>query len=123
MKSLTALFADLTQLTGWFALFATLVYNAYRAIKNHAEMKIAKAAWKTLQLQSQLGKLSAEREALDNGINFASGLKMQAATLAYDRLLLEACERAGIDAKPQSHYQDVERLRRERALNQLGWVW
>jgi len=123
MKSLTLLFAELTRVSGLLALAVAVIFQICRAIESHSEMKRAKATWHTFQLQTRLGKLSTELQELEAGVSFASGLKFQAANLAYDRLLAEACERAGVNVEPQCEYEDVERLRRERALNQLGWVW
>lgn len=123
MKSLTTMFADLTHIPGLLAFAITLVFTFWHSVRANAEAKIAQKHRQTFQMQCRLGVLSSELQALETCPSYGRGRRVQAVTQAYDRLLAEACERAGIDVEPQCKYQDVERLRRERALSQQGWIW
>jgi len=123
MKPLALLFADLTKYTGLIALGFALIVNCWRLALARAEQKMANSAFATLALQTRLGQLSAELRDLETCPSYARSFKVQAASLAYDGLLAEACKRAGISPDPQLPCQDLERLRKERALSAAGWSW
>ncbi|MDR2702883.1 MAG: hypothetical protein LBB58_00860 [Cellulomonadaceae bacterium] len=120
---LNVLFAELTKYTGLFAILITLGMGLWRAMLARAERKVAATLLADLSLQTRLGQLAAELAALESGPTYARNFKVKAATLAYEGLLVEACKRAGISPEPQSHYEDIERLRKERALTAAGWAW
>ena len=114
---------DSTLIVGAVALAVAIGLSIWRWRKARAEQYRAQACLRTLMFQTQLGKLAAEIAELDHKPSYARNHKVRAATLAYDRLLGEACEHAGIPAERQSHHDDLERLRKERALTAAGWTW
>ena len=123
MERLIQLAWDSTLVIGAVALAVAIGLSIWRWRKAHSEQHRAQACLRTLMFQTQLGKLAQEIAELDHKPSYARNHKVKAATLAYDRLLGEACEHAGISSTPQSRHEDLERIRRERALSAAGWTW
>ena len=76
----------------------------------------------TLHIQTRLSELAAELESLHAGEGrFALAHHLRAAQSAYDDLLDEACELAGVG--PIEGTGAVHRLLAESALRAAGWTW
>lgn len=76
----------------------------------------------TLELQLRLGQMAAEIRALSASGHFAAAHHTKAAEVAYDRLLDEACHRAGLHGyEPIANEED--RVIKELELSARGWAW
>ncbi|WP_024286228.1 hypothetical protein [Cellulomonas sp. KRMCY2] len=82
-----------------------------------------------LDVQVRLGQVAALVRALESDPKvWARGKRMQATQAAYDDLLAEACELAGVEVPPLDRaatrpLDDPERFREELELASRGWSW
>jgi len=78
----------------------------------------------TLQMQARLSRLAEELHRLEQETapQFARGHHARAASLAYHKTLLQACELAGVDV-PEDDGSIATRLLAEASLLQAGWRW
>ena len=77
-----------------------------------------------LRLQIRLGVLAGEIRELEAGSRvFAKAHRLTAARAAYDDLLGEACELAGVPLTPEEERGDALRWYEERELSARGWSW
>lgn len=76
----------------------------------------------TLVVQERLSRVACKIRQLEQGDDiWAIGHHLKAAEIAYDALLAEACELAGIPV-PQAS-RPVQRLLMEADLQSRGWTW
>ena len=77
-----------------------------------------------LRLQVRLGVLADEVRTLEEDRRvYAKAHRLRATKAAYDDLLEEACELAGIPVERDGRPRDQERLREEVELASRGWSW
>jgi hypothetical protein len=76
-----------------------------------------------LEVQLALSRLEHEISALlaDGSERFAQGHHLQAAMLAYEQALLEACRLAGVPSLPEG--RRLRRVMAEAELRVRGWTW
>ena len=86
--------------------------------------------FEVLRVQLRLGALADEVRALERNTNlYARGHHLKATQAAYDALLIEACELAGISTRPDPCARrtfsqgEQERFREEVELASRGWSW
>jgi hypothetical protein len=86
--------------------------------------------FEALRVQTRLGAVADEIRALEyDDAAFARAARLEARSAAYDALLREACELAGVsleeecDREAQRIGREAERMRRELELAQRGWSW
>jgi hypothetical protein len=77
----------------------------------------------TLEVQLALSRLDREISALltDRSERFAQGHHLQAALLAYEQVLLEACRLAEVPSLPEG--RRLRRVMAEAELRARGWTW
>ncbi len=78
----------------------------------------------TLELQTRLGRLSAELDALahERVPRFAIAHHAEAATRAYEMTLAEACRLMGLEV-PADADRPARLLMMEADLIRVGWSW
>lgn len=86
-------------------------------------LDVAPDPFETLELQARLSRLAHEIDTLgrDGSTEFAVGHHSQAAVLAYDRTLDDACRLVGLPV-PEGNGAG-HRLLAEATLLQAGWRW
>ena len=78
--------------------------------------------FRTLEVQMSLGRVERQiQELMDDADRFALAHHLRAATLAYDRLITEACELAGVEQAEEPG--PIRRLIAEAELRTRGWSW
>jgi hypothetical protein len=77
-----------------------------------------------LRVQQRLGVVAqyVQRLEADRTI-IARAERIIASQLAYDYLLAEACQMAGVDIPPHAAGDPAERFREEVELASRGWAW
>jgi hypothetical protein len=77
-----------------------------------------------LRVQSRLGIVAQHVQALEGDRRaMARAERIVASELAYDDLLAEACQMAGVDIPPHAIGDRGERFREEVELAGRGWAW
>jgi len=80
--------------------------------------------FRTLRVQERLGAVAHDVQQLeDDDRTFARAERIIASQLAYDRLLAEACQLAGVEVLPAAAGDAQERFREEVELAARGWAW
>lgn len=80
--------------------------------------------FEALRVQTRLSAVAEEIRALHyDDAAFARAARLEARAAAYDALLREACEMAGVDDLEESPGRATMRMRRELELAQRGWSW
>jgi len=78
----------------------------------------------TLRVQERLGVVADHVRTLElNTRTFARAERIIASQLAYDQLLVEACQLAGVEVQPAAKGDPAERFREEVELASRGWAW
>jgi hypothetical protein len=75
------------------------------------------------QIAADLHRLSAHLEAVERSRELHRIDRLKAAALAYDALLLQACETLEVEIYASTPLRPLERLETEAALAQQGLVW
>lgn len=79
--------------------------------------------FEVLRVQTRLGVVADECRALERDQSvFARAHRLEATQAAYDALLAEACQLAGVATGP-SRGDEQERFREEVELASRGWSW
>lgn len=74
-------------------------------------------------MQLRLAELSRQISVLEGDVHvFAKAHRLHATRAAYDDLLVEACQLAGV-ATDREHRNSSQRLREEVELASRGWSW
>lgn len=77
-----------------------------------------------LRVQSRLGIVAHHVQLLEGDRRaMARAERIVASQLAYDDLLAEACQMAGVDIPPHAKGDAAERFREEVELAGRGWTW
>ncbi|WP_029290378.1 hypothetical protein [Cellulomonas sp. HZM] len=77
-----------------------------------------------LWVQSRLGAVADHVRELELDPQlYARAERIIASQLAYDQLLAQACELAGVDVEPAALGDPQERFREEVELASRGWSW
>lgn len=77
-----------------------------------------------LRVQDRLTKVANHVRRLEDDTQcFARAERIIASQLAYDQLLAEACELAGVQVVPSPLGDPAERFREEVELASRGWSW
>ncbi|MDM8085246.1 hypothetical protein QUV83_10765 [Cellulomonas cellasea] len=77
-----------------------------------------------LRVQTRLGKVAElARTIEDEPRSMARAERLIATQLAYDDLLAEACELAGVQLRNRAKGDPQERFRKEVELAERGWTW
>ncbi|GCE76139.1 hypothetical protein [Cellulomonas biazotea] len=77
-----------------------------------------------LRVQERLGAVADHVRSLElDPRTFARAERIIASQLAYDQLLAEACQLAGIEVQPRPKGDPAERFREEVELASRGWTW
>lgn len=80
--------------------------------------------FEVLRVQTRLGVVADEVRALERDQSvFAKAHHLEVTQTAYDALLAEACQLAGVATGPSSHGDEQERFREEVELASRGWSW
>jgi len=80
--------------------------------------------FEVLRVQTRLGVVADEVRALERDQSvFAKAHHLEVTQTAYDALLAEACQLAGVPTGPPSHGDELERFREEVELASRGWSW
>ena len=78
----------------------------------------------TLRVQARLGIVADHVRSLEVDTHtFARAERIIASQLAYDQLLVEACQLAGVEVQPAAKGDAAERFREEVELASRGWAW
>jgi len=78
----------------------------------------------TLRVQQRLGAVANHVRRLEaDDRTFARAERIIASQLAYDQLLAEACDLAGVEVRPAAKGDAKERFREEVELAARGWTW
>lgn len=78
----------------------------------------------TLRLQQRLGVVAGHVRRLERDEHtFARAERIIASQLAYDDLLAEACQLAGVEVRQAAPGDPQERFRKEVELAERGWTW
>lgn len=78
----------------------------------------------TLRVQQRLGAVANHVRRLEaDERTFARAERIIASQLAYDQLLAEACQLAGVEVRPAAAGDAQERFREEVELAARGWTW
>jgi hypothetical protein len=77
----------------------------------------------TLRLQMRLGHLAGEIRRVEEARIYAKAHRLMALEAAYDDLLDEACELAGVPADAELKRGEEKRWLEEQALASRGWSW
>jgi hypothetical protein len=78
----------------------------------------------TLWVQDRLGIVARHVQRLEEDKRaMARAERIIASQLAYDDLLAEACQLAGVDVPPHAKGDPAERFREEVELAGRGWAW
>ncbi|TCO43855.1 hypothetical protein EV646_11147 [Kribbella antiqua] len=78
----------------------------------------------TLRLQTRLGHLAGEIRRVESAPRiYAKAHRLMALEAAYDDLLDEACQLAGIPADADLKRSEEKRWMEEQALASRGWSW
>lgn len=78
----------------------------------------------TLRVQERLGVVADHVRALELDTHtFARAERIIASQLAYDQLLAEACQLAGVEVQVVAKGDPAERFREEVELAARGWAW
>ncbi|MBO9553633.1 hypothetical protein [Cellulomonas sp.] len=78
----------------------------------------------TLRVQERLGVVADHVRALElDPRTFARAERIIASQLAYDQLLAEACQLAGVEVEQRAKGDPAERFREEVELASRGWTW
>jgi hypothetical protein len=75
------------------------------------------------QLAADLHRLGEHLAAIERSDQLHRAARLQAAALAYDDVLLRACQTLEIDICADTPLRPLERLETEAALAQEGLVW
>ena len=77
-----------------------------------------------LKVQQRLGALTAELQRLEGDrVMFAKAHRVRVAQSAYDAVLGEACQLAGVDRLEEELAGPHRRTREELELASRGWFW
>lgn len=77
-----------------------------------------------LRVQTRLGKVAdLARTIEEEPRSIARAERLIATQLAYDDLLAEACELAGLEVRNRAKGDPQERFRKEVELAEHGWTW
>jgi hypothetical protein len=77
-----------------------------------------------LRVQARLSAVADEVRALEQDETvFARAHHLEATQAAYDALLAEACQLAGVTTEPGVPGDEHERFREEVELTERGWSW
>lgn len=81
--------------------------------------------FEALRVQTRLGAVADEIRSLQfDGKVYARAARLEARSAAYDALLCEACELAGVEVDiKEAERRDATRMRREVELASRGWSW
>jgi len=80
--------------------------------------------FEVLRVQTRLGLVADEVRALERDQSvFARAHHLEATQAAYDDLLAEACQLAGVATEPVPRGDEQERFREEVELASRGWSW
>ena len=75
-------------------------------------------------MQERLGVVADHVRSLElDPRTFARAERIIASQLAYDQLLVEACQLAGVEVQPAAKGDPAERFREEVELASRGWAW
>ena len=78
----------------------------------------------TLRVQERLGAVAHHVLQLEEDTRgFARAERIIASQLAYDQLLAEACQLAGVEVEQHAKGDPAERFREEVELASRGWTW
>ena len=78
----------------------------------------------TLRVQERLSVVADHVRSLElDPRTFARAERIIASQLAYDQLLVEACQLAGVEVQPAAKGDPAERFREEVELASRGWAW
>ena len=78
----------------------------------------------TLRVQERLGAVAQHVLQLEEDTRtFARAERIIASQLAYDQLLAEACQLAGVEVQQHAKGDPAERFREEVELASRGWTW
>lgn len=77
-----------------------------------------------LRVQERLGAVADHVRSLEIDVHtFARAERIIASQLAYDQLLAEACQLAGVEVEQHPAGDPAERFREEVELASRGWTW
>lgn len=80
--------------------------------------------FEALRVQERLGVVADHVRALELDPRlYARAERIIASQLAYDQLLAEACQMAGVEVLPAALGDPQERFREEVELTSRGWSW
>jgi hypothetical protein len=80
--------------------------------------------FRTLRVQQRLGAVADHVRRLEVDVHaYARAERIIASRLAYDALLAEACDLAGVEVLPAARGDAQERFREEVELTARGWTW
>jgi hypothetical protein len=106
--------------------FARLVRDAAVHRRARHRRQRGNDPFEVLRVQTRLAAVAGQIRTIEaNRRLFARRHRLAAAQNAYDDLLVEACELAGVDVpgKHGRHHDAAERWREERELTERGWSW
>lgn len=77
-----------------------------------------------LWVQTRLGVVARHVQHLEEDLRMpARAERILSSQLAYDALLAQACELAGVEVPPHTPLDPAERFREEVELTSRGWNW
>jgi hypothetical protein len=77
-----------------------------------------------LWVQTRLGVVAQHVQHLEEDLRMpARAERILSSQLAYDALLAQACELAGVEVPPHTALDPAERFREEVELTSRGWNW
>ena len=91
----------------------------------HPRREVTPDPFEALRVQTRLGAVADEIRTLHfDGRIYARAARLEARSAAYDALLCEACELAGVEVDvDQAERRDATRMRQEVELASRGWYW
>ncbi|WP_448058679.1 hypothetical protein [Cellulomonas hominis] len=106
----------------WRAHLAEHLEHAAQHLRHRAP--VTPDPFRALQVQSRLAAVSEHVQALEADRKILHRAeRIIASQLAYDDLLAEACQLAGIDVPRPAKGDPHERFREEMELAEHGWSW
>lgn len=107
---------------GWRAALARHLEHVARRLRR--EKPPPNDPFETLWLQERLTAVADHVRRLElDPRTFARAERIIASQLAYDQLLAEACQRAGVEIPTHALGDPAERFREEVELASRGWAW
>lgn len=122
LYALWALIPSPDETPRWRVALASRLEDGARRLRRHEPEPLD--PFRTLRVQERLGAVAEHVQRLEaEERTFARAERIIASQLAYDQLLAEACELAGVEVRPAATGDPAERFREEVELASRGWTW